>query len=785
MDLLKEKFIQTDSEYTPYPFWFWNSDFSEENIRMQIQDFYKKGVNGFVLHPRIGIPQNIKYLGDEFFHYVEFAVKTAKEFGMRVILYDEGMYPSGSANGRVVRDYPEYASKGIYVVEKSKFVKRSDRFQEVILSFDWDITNKTIIRGNEYYLVHEDSMGTIRGIHFGEDDGERNAPRSTDLLNTKAIKYFISLTHDRYYQKLKKYFGNTILGFFTDEPAILGRNPQKEMLPYNYELQNLLNKRGITINKLPMLFILSHASEEGQSTETYNKLRSEYNSCVIEQLGKSYYYPISTWCKEKNIFLTGHPHDAHDIGLLKYFQVPGQDVVWRWIAPENNLGIKGYESVTAKCSADAARHAMRKRNLNECFGCCGANSQQWSFTADEMKWYLDWLFIRGVNMIVPHAFFYSIDGKRMEDRPPDVGRHNLWWNHFKYFSNYIKRMSFMMSDQVNQTNIAVLCEKDFLPYKKIEHLYENQIEFNYLEDTYLYEKIFSIRNGGLQIANQNYTVIIVDTAYSRKKELEEVLLEFIDAGGSLIFLQENKRFDYIIPLLKSKYNNSLTISGKELKSIRYSEFMKSNRRFFALSNEGDEEISLTLSFINIRKSVEIWFPWEGSVKTMPLNDGDIQLNLPRRTIVFLTASSLDSDEEDDNNIYFPYFKGLSHQQVLDISITTNNENISAIGTWTANEQMKYFSGTVLYKLNIESNRLLRKNIPENLILDLRKVKNIVTLYIDSQKRETRLFSPYIFSVKKSELIDSNIELEVTNTLSNKYDHNSLISGLLESPIIRW
>ena len=90
-----------DKEYTPIPFWFLNDDLSEEEIARQLSDFREKGVFGVVLHPRIGIPESIPYLSDEFMHYIRFAVKTAAELGMYVVIYDEAMYPSGSAHGLV------------------------------------------------------------------------------------------------------------------------------------------------------------------------------------------------------------------------------------------------------------------------------------------------------------------------------------------------------------------------------------------------------------------------------------------------------------------------------------------------------------------------------------------------------------------------------------------------------------------------------------------------------------------------------------------------------------
>lgn len=73
-------------------------------------------------------------------------------------------------------------------------------------------------------LVYCFTHGTIREIRFGEDDGEAGAPASADILNPEAVAKFIELTHDRYYEELKEYFGNTIIAFFTDEPCALGRN---------------------------------------------------------------------------------------------------------------------------------------------------------------------------------------------------------------------------------------------------------------------------------------------------------------------------------------------------------------------------------------------------------------------------------------------------------------------------------------------------------------------------------------------------------------------------------
>src|SRR5690625_3169576 len=195
---LKKQFINPPDEFTPIPFWFWNDHLTKEEIIRQIHDFYDKGVMGFVLHPRIGIPKDLVYLSDAFMELVYTAVQEAGRLGMSVILYDEAMYPSGSAQGRVVKDNPEYATRGLKMMEypcdgeteitldlaeDEDLVSVQAVRKESDSSIDLDsitilsVTNGTVrfeppTEGDWSILlfVQTFSEGTIRGIHFGEDD---------------------------------------------------------------------------------------------------------------------------------------------------------------------------------------------------------------------------------------------------------------------------------------------------------------------------------------------------------------------------------------------------------------------------------------------------------------------------------------------------------------------------------------------------------------------------------------------------------------------------------------
>ncbi len=516
LTLLLHALHEPPEEFSPIPFWFINDELHKEELTRQLIDFKEKGVNGVVVHPRIGIPKSIPYLSDIYFDFIHHIVETAASLNMKIVLYDEAMYPSGTAHGEVVKANPAFASIGLCLMDRDtaagcnliyqnpadkgmigkdmadKNVVGKDVADKIMAcrSTAGSTDNHKVIAhfSDGSMLVQKHCGGTIRGIHFGEDDGEPNAPPSADILNPEAVRLFIRLTHDQYYEHLKDYFGSTIIGFFTDEPGVLGRNAQG-YAEWTDGLEAEILAAGGDLQELRALF----EKKENATTRIYKQV-------VTKRLCTSYYQQLSDWCTAHGIALMGHPEKSNDIDEETYFHIPGQDLILRRVAPENG-GITGMDSVQAKCSADAARHTGKRRNSNECFGVCGHGA--WHLPACDTKWMIDWLGVRGVNLFIPHAFYYSLRDARKGERPPDVGPNNIWWKHYRLFSDYIKRLSYLMTDSKNCAQIAVLCESGNMPWEEVAGLYENQIEFNYVPVSLLGDAV--IRDGTLNIRDYSYT----------------------------------------------------------------------------------------------------------------------------------------------------------------------------------------------------------------------------------------------------------------------------------------
>lgn len=513
-----ETFRSPPREYTLIPFWFWNDDLDEKEIVRQMDDFAAHGVHGVVVHPRLGLPETIAFMSDRYLRFVRVAVEHAAKRGMIVHLYDEGMYPSGAAGGRVVRENPALAARCLLwrevTGEKEAPLEPGENL----------VTQATRADGRRIALIDAPSRGRIRGVHFGQDDGEPNQPFAADLLNPEATQSFLRHVHERYFAAVGKHFGRTIRAIFTDEPDLLGRRHRRDARPWTTGLETVLREK-LGYDPLPRLPELWFG--DGEETGSF---RRDFRRAVQERLEETYYKPLSDWCAAQGVALTGHPAGPGDIGVLRRFQIPGQDIVWRYIEPGKPSALEGDQSVVGKCGSSAALHLGRARNGNEALGAYG-----WNLTFAEMEWLTDWLLVRGVNLIWPHAFYYSIRGPRRDERPPDVGPNNTWWERYRPYADYARRLCWLNAAAQHRAQIAILGWPDYLPWRAAKVCFQHQRDFNYLETRHLQDGSARVTAEGIRIGPMRYRALIVDEPARLETEVAGALEPLIEAGRLALF----------------------------------------------------------------------------------------------------------------------------------------------------------------------------------------------------------------------------------------------------------
>lgn len=266
------------------------------------------GIEQITLYPRAGC--ELEYLSEEWFEVIGYFLKTAKERNMFIWLYDEFNWPSGDAGGRVTK-IPEFRLKSITT------------------------------KGENIGQIHTGSTNT------GELFGQKFFP---DLLSKQAVDYFIECTHEQYYKRFASYFGSTIKGFYTDEPAV-GYCCTETSVPYYEGMEEdyyQLCKRSFSedlISGTPAFYGV-----------VMEMIAARFHKCFI--------HTIRTWCEKHHILMTGHlmedhaPFHAtrHSGNLLKNlsaFSLPGiDDIATSFLIAPAHFGAIEYASGTNGAMAE-------------------------------------------------------------------------------------------------------------------------------------------------------------------------------------------------------------------------------------------------------------------------------------------------------------------------------------------------------------------------------------------------------------------------------------------------
>jgi len=625
---LPPEWLNPPSEFSQAPFWFWNDELSEQELLRQMDDFRAHDVSAFVIHPRAGLPKSIGWLSERMMGLMRFVIERAAERDMWVILYDEGMYPSGSSSGQVVATNPAFRTRGLVCIDLDD-AKPQTQVQGVRIGADGKpelAPGQNLVAvvprkkdGHRLAVIDQaaqDGYSVIRGLHFVQEDPPRradhrevpeNQPPGADILNPEAVACFIQLVYQRYYDQFGRHFGKTVKAIFTDEPSLLARGAERGMVPGTTGILEHVNAfLGYDFTAhLPALWY----EDEPDAA----RHRRDYNRALQVRLEQTFYQPISAWCESHGVCLTGHPMGTDDIGQLRYFQIPGQDIVWRYIEPDKPNALEGEQSTQAKCASAAMIHLGRRRNMNEFCGAYGP-----SFTFEEMKWLAGWLLVRGCNLLVPHAFYYSVRGPRIDERPPDVGPNNIWWPQYKPFAQATARLCWLNTDSRHVCSLAILGLNDSLLWRAAKVCFQHQRDFNYLEARHLWEDACVDRDG-IRIAGMHYRVLVLEEDPPEKaKSAVDVLTE----AGRVVRWNEKLSDAEFIGRIDALIPPDVQVSPGTA-DLRVRHVQKAGTDFYLLFNEAAAALEFRLN-LAARGRWSLLDPVSGAHTSLP-GDAPIQL----------------------------------------------------------------------------------------------------------------------------------------------------------------
>ncbi len=447
----------------PHPFWFWNGDMQDEEIRVQIAEMARQGVGGFYICARQGL--RVPYLSAEWFRKVEVACREAMRQGVECWLYDEYPYPSGMAGGEVLVRHPEAACMTLRLFDRAEeggpFSMELGQGRVLAAqavpvdgegAADWaaaiDLRGDIgILQTQQVCQPQQNERTPLRFFSYGPTHILRaclpagkwrvavvSEERLTDYKYygnffdpccPEAVRTFLELTHERYAAHLGWAFGTGIKGIFADEVGLLGPTPWSGRLlrafaeQKGYELQPLLTA----------LFFPDHPRSR--------QVRKDYFEALNELFMDSFHRQVAEWCK-RNGLLYAAEVPSLTLGTQAYSSIIGGDsghekagtpleAIYR--AGLCNLR---YDPI----SAASLGTQLQRPSMIECFHSIG-----WSMTMQDAKWILDRLAAAGIERFTFHAFFYTIEGMTRYDAAPSQFFQNPYWPHARLLHDYAGRLS--------------------------------------------------------------------------------------------------------------------------------------------------------------------------------------------------------------------------------------------------------------------------------------------------------------------------------------------------------
>lgn len=639
-----------------FPF-FWQHGEEHSILGEYMEKIAGCGIKGICIEAR----PHPDFVGDRWWSDMDFIVQKAKNLGMKIWVLDDSHFPTGYANGRVKKDYPEYLKwyldmrrfdvqgplfsarvdfrtlgkrimhkesegkvLGVYLAQRQekKYISGDPVKAETFVS----ITDQMDMETRLLTLDIPDGAWSIFVVYLTREGGEENTKDYLNPLVKEATQVLIDEVYEPHFKRYGEEFGRTITGFFSDEPRFGNARGTDAKIGTDMALpwrEGLERELGFEERFLPLLWIPALGEEA--------EIRRKYMDVITSIYSENFTNLIGTWCREHGVIYTGHTiedngaHSRLGYGTGHFFRgqrgmdIAGIDEIGGQIVPGMNYhhdsyrtgGSNGefYHYALAKLAASAAHLEPEKkgRAMCEAFGLYG-----WNEGLKMMKWIADHLLARGINYFVPHAF----NPKEFPDSdcPPHfyAHGHNPQFRYFSIFVKYVSRMAGLFRKGKHPAKVGIYypAETEWMgrcmPVEKPARvLTQNQISFDIICLDYL--KSANLSQKKYVINGQEFYVLIIPWAERYPSDLLEVIESFRKEGVDVLFIKEEESAGnegITLDMLDSVLSDYRGVICREKQpELVLGEYEQRGKRYYVLFNE------------NIGNSIhtKIVIPGEGNV----------------------------------------------------------------------------------------------------------------------------------------------------------------------------
>ena len=547
-------------EYRPIPLWFWNdSEVHKEELTEQLKQIKRTGYGGVSILP-FGKGFKPEYLSDAYFDVYKSCIKEAQRQGLKMHIYDEYGFPSGTAGdingdgiGRFKKRYPQHTNKRLDkseypVTNKGNF--RLEIAQENLMGIvAMDTVN--LNRIDITPLVHGGILkwnvpgGAWKIMAFHCVDAENSI---VDYLDPQAADLFIGMTHQAYYDRFSSYFGNVVEGTFFDEPTMYYANGRTWTPKFNERFEK---RYGYS----PVLFYPALWQDIGEQTTAARNMLHSFRSDLF---ASGYIKHVNQWSREHGVYATGHLDNEEILNAVgtsgdymkafKYLDAPGID----------KIGGDRPTEEFYKLISSAAYNWDKHLVMSETYGDMG------NISWNEMFGIAMEQYAKGINMLIPHAVWFN--DKNVTFLPELSLRNPVYADSLKTFNDYLTRLNVMLRNEGTWAgDIAVLypihsmqgdhyfegpldyykggVELDYLDYTKVGATLYDSLghDFMYMHPEVLDEKCH-VEGANLALNNTrqkaDFSVLVVPAMNSISQSNLKKARDFARGGGVVLFTSQ-------------------------------------------------------------------------------------------------------------------------------------------------------------------------------------------------------------------------------------------------------
>lgn len=849
MDIKLTQALNGKTENYILPF-FWQTGEDKAKLETEIEKITNCGIKAVCIESRT----HEQFCEEKWFDDFAFILETAKKYDMKVWLLDDKHFPTGYANGKIATDFPELRQwhiveehidvigpfNGTLLLKSSGenpainhrlliaalAVKREER-EEILTDEVIDITSS--VCGDFLYWNVPKGCYRIFLIYKTREGSYFN--NYIDMISEQSVDVLINEVYEKHYDRFKEYFGDTFVGFFSDEPCFAnGMSGGIDPGFYEYKIgtpgmaypwcDDFVDRLSgaMDCNVIPFLPALWYPMGEKTSV-----VRLQYMEFITKAYRDCFSRRIGDWCRRHNVQYIGHivedmgchahlgPGAGHYFRALDGQDMAGVDVVLQQIMPgmshftHTSMVYCGFaesqffDYILAKLAVSMAHlnPRMKGRAMCEMYGAYG-----WAEGVPLMKWLTDHMLVRGINYFVPHAFTTKYPNF---DCPPHfyAGGNFNQYRDFAKLMDYTNRMSHLLGEGKRILAVALLYDAEFEwcggKYMKMqepaEALYDAHIDYDIVPMDYI---LFNsdMLDGQLVINEENFKFLVIPYTEAIPFELYNRLNELKNEGLQIYFVEElpskvlngKETVPFVSDGFKkielNKLSDELTRLGVldvlvegDFPLLRCSHIKRQEYDYFMFFNESFEAVD-----------TDVFLPCKGNFFSVDMlnestteamtEDGKVKVKLEAGQSVVLAfdksivVSQKDVIAEKRDVIHLDGIYKISGKKMTEDK--PEFEITGKLFDVTSADNFPGFTGVITYETDFELPKA------DRYVLNLGEVGETAVVYINDEKAAHLICNPY--SVDITDFVKSGnnrIKVEVANSMV--YSHRDTFSkGIMVS-----